>query len=106
MRDLQVQYVGSSSPTRGGTWTPALGAWSLSHWTTREVPLGFRLTRHHHVKMGDTEEITRGEFLQLRPGDVPFLLSGVGGPQRAPGGHATRRLLNPIRADGVPWVLH
>ena len=24
--------------TRGRTWVPALGAQSLSHWTTREVP--------------------------------------------------------------------
>ena len=40
---------------------PDLGAWSLSHWTTREVPLGFCLTRHHHMKMGDIEEITPEE---------------------------------------------
>ena len=31
--------MGSSSLTRDWTWAPlALGAWSLSHWTTREVP--------------------------------------------------------------------
>ena len=33
-RDLYLQHVGSSSLTR----PPALGAQSLSHWTTREVP--------------------------------------------------------------------
>ena len=33
---------------------PALGAWSLSHWTTREVPLGFFLsvTSSPHEKGG------------------------------------------------------
>ena len=30
-----LQHVGSSSLTRGGTQAPALGAWSLSRWTTR-----------------------------------------------------------------------
>ena len=34
----QLQHVGSSSLTRGQTRAPALGAWSLSLWTTREVP--------------------------------------------------------------------
>ena len=28
-----------SSPKRDGTCTLALEAWSLNHWTTREVPL-------------------------------------------------------------------
>ena len=38
------RYVGSSFLTRNQIWPgirpwpPALGAWSLSHWTTREVP--------------------------------------------------------------------
>ena len=32
-------HVGSSSLTRDRTWAPALGAWSLSHWTTRQVPV-------------------------------------------------------------------
>ena len=35
---LKLQHVRSSSLTRD--WTPALGVWSLSHWTSREVPLG------------------------------------------------------------------
>ena len=30
--------MGSSSLTRDQTQTPALGTWSLSQWTTREVP--------------------------------------------------------------------
>ena len=34
MRDL-------SSPTRDGTCTPAVEAWSLNHWTAREVPTLF-----------------------------------------------------------------
>ena len=37
-QDLQLQHMGSSSLTRNQTGPPALGAWSLSHWTTREVP--------------------------------------------------------------------
>ena len=44
MRDLQLQHtnsqlwhVGSISQTRDQTRSPALGAWSLSQWTTREV---------------------------------------------------------------------
>ena len=34
----QLWHVGSSSLTRAGTLAPALGAWSVSHWMTREVP--------------------------------------------------------------------
>ena len=30
-------HMGSSSVTRDQTGAPALGAWSLSHWTTRKV---------------------------------------------------------------------
>ena len=37
-------HVGSSSPTRDQTGPPALGAWSLSHWTTSEVLLAFSYT--------------------------------------------------------------
>ena len=33
-----LQLVGSSSLTRDQTWAPALGAQSVSPWTTREVP--------------------------------------------------------------------
>ena len=33
-----LQCVGSSSPIKDQTWGPALGAWSLTHWTTRWVP--------------------------------------------------------------------
>ena len=35
----QLQHVGSSFLTRDWTQAPALGVWSLSHWTTKEVPL-------------------------------------------------------------------
>ena len=45
MQDLQLQHansylqqVGPSSPTRDQAQVPELGAWSPSHWTTREVP--------------------------------------------------------------------
>ena len=38
MRNLELQHVVSSSPTRGGPGPPALGVQSLSHWTAREVP--------------------------------------------------------------------
>ena len=33
-----LAYVGSRSLSRDQTQAPALGAWSLSHWTIREVP--------------------------------------------------------------------
>ena len=33
-----VVACGTSSLTRDQTWTPALGAWCPSHWTTRLVP--------------------------------------------------------------------
>ena len=35
---FSLRHVGSSSLTRDGAWPPALGAQSLNHWTTREVP--------------------------------------------------------------------
>ena len=35
---LQLQYVGLNSLASDRTWASALGAKSLSHWTTREVP--------------------------------------------------------------------
>ena len=34
----RLLVVASSSLTTDGTWAPALGTQSLSHWTTREVP--------------------------------------------------------------------
>ena len=37
--DLWLCHVGSSFLTWDGTWAPALGVQSLSHWTTREVPV-------------------------------------------------------------------
>ena len=37
-------HVGSSSQTRVEHGPPALGAWTLSHWTTRESPVFFRTT--------------------------------------------------------------
>ena len=37
---LVVGHVRYSSPTRNGNRTPALAAWSLSHWTIRDVPIG------------------------------------------------------------------
>ena len=33
----KLWHVGSSSLTKDRTWTPALGAWSLSHWTIQVV---------------------------------------------------------------------
>ena len=36
---LVAGHVRYSSPTRDGNRTPALGAWSLSHWTIRDVPI-------------------------------------------------------------------
>ena len=38
MQDLQLWHVGSCPRTRDQTEVPAVGAWSPSHWTTREVP--------------------------------------------------------------------
>ena len=39
MWDLSLLHAGISFLTRYWTWAPALGAQSLRHWTTREVPL-------------------------------------------------------------------
>ena len=39
MKDLWVWHMGSSSLTRDWTHALFLGAQSLSHWTTREVPV-------------------------------------------------------------------
>ena len=36
-QDLLLQHVGSSSLTKDEPGAPALEAWSLSHWTSREV---------------------------------------------------------------------
>ena len=38
MSDLELGHVGSSSLTRVKPRPPVLGALSLSHWTTRQVP--------------------------------------------------------------------
>ena len=41
---VKLQHMGSSSLIRDQTLDPALGAWSLSHWTVREIPhCGFNL---------------------------------------------------------------
>ena len=39
LRGSMLPCVGSSSLTRDRTRAPALGAQSLNHWATREVPL-------------------------------------------------------------------
>ena len=39
-----LQHVESSSLTREQTWAPALGAWNLSHRTTREVHVYYYFT--------------------------------------------------------------
>ena len=39
-------HVGSSSLTRDQTQAPALGAWSLSQWTTREAKHNFLKIRY------------------------------------------------------------
>ena len=39
MQNLSLRYVGSSSLTRDGTQASALGMRSLSHGTTKEVPI-------------------------------------------------------------------
>lgn len=36
---LWLRPVEMRSPTRIETWPPALGAWSLHHWTASEVPV-------------------------------------------------------------------
>ena len=36
---FSLRHVGSTSMTRAQTRPSALGAWSLSHWTTRELPI-------------------------------------------------------------------
>ena len=42
-------HISSSSLTRNQTQAPALGAKSLSHWTTREVPLFFSFCSHLYL---------------------------------------------------------
>ena len=37
------------SPTGDWTRAPAFGAWSLNHWTAREVLLLDYLTAHHFI---------------------------------------------------------
>ena len=41
---------------------PALGVWSVSHWTTREVPGIFKLSSAEMVKVVDREVIERLEI--------------------------------------------
>ena len=70
--------VASSSPTRDRTWAPALGGWSLSHCTTREVPSKDFLKKEVHIKkrkyrhfptqscsarMGRNWQVDEGRFL-------------------------------------------
>ena len=45
-----LQFVGSSSLTRGLTQPPAQGAQSLSHWTTRKVPETHSFNHYEHVQ--------------------------------------------------------
>ena len=48
--------MGSSSPTRELTRSPALGAWCLSQWTTREVPrIMFMMSSRWCGKMRETK---------------------------------------------------
>ena len=49
--------MGSSFLTRDGTQAPASGAWSLSHWTTRQVPwevnhLHYHFYEEKKIKLG------------------------------------------------------
>ena len=43
-------YVGSISLTRDQTWAPALGAWNLSQWTTRAIPVFVNFTSIQKVR--------------------------------------------------------
>ena len=52
MRGLQLQLVESSSQARIKPRLSELGTWSLSHWTTREVP-------KYSFVMRERERITR-----------------------------------------------
>ena len=54
----ELWHVGSSSQTMDRIW--ALGTWSLSHWTSREVPIYSSSPTHTHTGfMPDSWEITR-----------------------------------------------
>ena len=44
--------------TRDPTWVPELGAWSLSHWTTKEVPS----LLFFEEEDGDVQELGKGMF--------------------------------------------
>ena len=73
MWDLQGQHVGSSSLTCSEPRPPELGAWSLSHWTTREVPKRyyFEGTKHSQSQnltsflLGKKKSICFGQWVNL-----------------------------------------
>ena len=68
MWDPQLQHVGSSSVTTDQTQSPAVGAWSFSHLTTKESPRLFKV----HLKQ---EGATRKSAL---PGVARVVLSHLG----------------------------
>ena len=57
--------MGSSSPTRDGTRPPALGAWDLSHWTTREVPVLVMLFLRLVLTLGINSGASHVWFVQI-----------------------------------------
>ena len=68
-----LQNVGSSSLAKNQTRPPALETWSLSHWTTREVPRSIlkpgvnpRCRTGFQISEVVTTEMSRSNFLQNR----------------------------------------
>ena len=57
-RKLLVVACGSSSLIRDQTWAPALGAQSLSHWTTREIPSLWFDDHDDAVPLEGTQSVT------------------------------------------------
>ena len=62
-----LQRGGSSSLTWDQTWTPALGAQSLSHWAAREVPAGSHFSREGTAAGVSCEESCTSQPQRGRP---------------------------------------
>ena len=71
-------HVGSSSLTRDQTMAPALGAESLSHWTTREVlvTVSFKVFSNKLVWNGSTEHENNTVTHQLKMSRIQIRVLG------------------------------
>ena len=63
----KLWHVGSSCLTKDRTWTPALGAWSLSHWTILEAWVYNRLSLSLNIQIA----LSIHKFIRRRRQLVP-----------------------------------